>query len=153
MPPDDMPEFGKPEEIPLVVPDLTPLKRRCESTKKDGVTPCAVPPLKAEKYCLGHAKKLIPGMKQKWSGLRGLGRNVSKTQRTIRRTVSHYTKEELLALLSGRLDLVKERFGAMTNPEVEDMICNLVRTMAAVYKIEQAESLTETPGFRMRGAV
>ena len=34
------------------------------------------------------------------------------------------------------MNLVKERFGQMSNPEVEDMICNIVRTMAAVYKIE-----------------
>lgn len=147
---DGMPEFDKPENIPLVVPDLTPVKPHCQATKKDGVTPCKVPPLKGEKYCLGHSKSLSPELRDKW---RRLATGIPKTERTVRRKLPFYDKEDLLGFLSQRLDLVKERFGQMTNPEVEDMICNIVRTMAAVHKIEQVETEKESTGFRMRGAV
>lgn len=145
-----MPEFDKPENIPLVVPDLTPVKPRCQSTKKDGITPCKVPPLKGEKYCLGHSKALAPELRDKW---RRLGRGIPKTDRTIRRQLPYYTKDDLLGFLSKRLDLVKERFGEMCDAATEEMICNIVRTMAAVYKIEAIEAEKENPGFRMRGAV
>ena len=130
----------EPENIPLVVPDLTPVKPHCHGLNKLG-GPCSVHPLKGEKYCLGHAKRLAPELCAKWKMVtpRGADKNrVSKSQRAMRRNTNHYSKEELMAFLTERLELVKERFGQMVNPETEEMICNLIRTMVAVNKMEVA---------------
>lgn len=142
-----MPEFGK-EEIPLVVPDLTPEKRRCSEKNDKTGGPCKVPPLKGETVCLGHAKKLRPDLREKWQwkpripGIKAPRGNTQKVK----------TREEILAMLSRRLDLVEERYGQMCNPEVEQMICDICRTVAVVMKIEVSEEL-HVKGWRMKGAV
>ena len=83
-----MPEFGKEDNIPLVVPDLTPTEKpRCTATAKSGA-PCKVPPLKGERYCLGHAKGLAPELRDKW---RKLSKGIPRTERTVRRKLHHYT--------------------------------------------------------------
>lgn len=140
----DMPAFDKPEIIPLVVPDLTPAvpeKRRCIGKNKATGNPCKVSPLHGEKYCLGHAKGLAPELSAKWKMIgRGPAKGaVSRSQRSTRKQVGVMSKDDLLSLLSGRLDLIQERFGQTTTPEVEEMICNVIRTMAAVHKIELPE--------------
>ena len=145
-----MPEFDKPENIPLVVPDLsTPVVRserpKCTATKKDG-SACLVPPLRGEKFCLGHAKSIAPELRQKWVAL---SKGVPRRPAASRRKVGHYTKDELLAYLSERLDLVKERFGEICNPEVDEMICNIVRTMGVIYRIEDASEKEKAKGWRI----
>lgn len=144
-----MPEFSKPAEeiVPLVVPDTS--KPKCEATTKAG-NPCTVPPMHGEKYCLGHAKSLAPELRAKW---RSLSIGVPKRLPASRRKVGHYSKEELLAYLSERLDLVKERFGQMCNPEVEETICNIVRTMAVVYRLDTPDADEKAVGWRAKGAV
>lgn len=146
-----MPEFEKPAEeiVPLVVPDITPAKPRCEGTKKDG-TPCGTPPLKGEKLCLGHAKSIAPEMRDKWRRIRT---GIPRIDKGLPRKNKFYSREDLLDLLSKRLDLVKDRFGDVCNPEVDEMICNIIRTFAAIYKIETAEVDEKAAGWRMKGAV
>lgn len=133
---DEMPEFDKPENIPVViVPDAKPLKPekpKCIEKNKAG-GPCKVPPLRGELRCLGHSKSLAPELRDKW---RRLGKGIPRKTLDIRKKVTHYTRDELLSFLSTRLDLVRKRFGDMCNVEVEEMICNIVRTMTVVYKIE-----------------
>jgi hypothetical protein len=150
---EDMPAFGKPEEvIPLVVPDLTPAappeKRRCIEKNKLG-EPCRVPPLKGGDRCLGHAKSLSPELRDQW---RRKSKGIPKLSGPISKKADFKSREEILGILSHRLDLVTERYGQMSNPEVEDMICNLCRTIALVMKVEAAETAV-VHGWRMKGAV
>jgi hypothetical protein len=147
---EDMPAFGKPEEIPLVVPDLTPVvpatpeKRRCKELNKAG-NPCSVPPLKGGDRCLGHAKSLSPELRAQW-GRKGKG--IPKLSGPISKKADFKSREDILGILSHRLDLVTERYGEMSNPEVEEMICNLCRTIATVMRVETAETAS-VPGWRM----
>ena len=146
----EMPEFGKPEEqIPLVVPDLTPVpyvKPRCIEKNKAG-EPCRVPPLKGGDRCLGHSKSLSPELRDKWRKKPRMV--VSIGNRTV--TTKYRSREELLSYLSARLDMIEERFGSICNPEVEEMICNVIRTMTAVLKVDAAEDVKAT-GWRMKGS-
>ncbi len=146
---DGMPAFGK-EEIPLVVPDLTPVtpsaKRFCIEKNKTTGAPCKVPPLKGGDRCLGHAKAFSPELSHQWKRkpyIPGLKAPRGDTQRVK-------TREEILAMLSRRLDLVEERFGQICNPEVEQMICDICRTLAVVMKIEVTEDV-KVHGWRMKG--
>lgn len=142
---DGMPDFGKPEEIvPLVVPDLTLVK--CVATTKAG-KPCPMHPLKGEKYCLGHSKSLSPELRDKWRRASG---GIPKLSGPIAKKAAVKSREDILGLLSHRLDLVTERYRDMTNPEVEDMICNICRTLAVVMRVEVSEDVT-VRGWRMRG--
>lgn len=137
---DGTPDFGKPEELPLVVPDLTPVKRVCAEKNKEG-NPCRVHPLKDSEYCLGHAKRLklwhhtptIPGVKAP----RG-------------NTAKFKSREEILAMISKRLDMLEERYPEVTTPEVIEMFCDLCRTYGVIAKVEVAEN-TVLRGWRMKG--
>lgn len=126
-----MPEFDKPENIPLVVPDEA--KPNCQATKKDG-SPCSVHPLKGEKYCLGHSKSLSPELRAKWSAKRTL----PAVSRRNLKAGPYKSREEILSILSQRLDLVLEKWGTIADPNIEERICDLCRTMAVVMKVEVA---------------
>jgi hypothetical protein len=147
-----MPEFDKPQEIvPLVVPDVD--KPRCTANNKAG-NPCSVHPLKGEKYCLGHAKSFIPELRDRFTKQATAVINAKVSIPGINvprgRTQKVKSREEILAMLSKRLDLVDERFGAICNPEVEQMICDICRTIAVVMKIEVSEDV-KVHGWRMKG--
>jgi hypothetical protein len=144
----DMPEFGTEARIPLVVPDLAPVpaKRRCVEKNKAG-EPCRVPPLKGEERCLGHAKSLSPELRDKWRKSSG---GIPKLSGAVAKKAAIKSREDILGLLSHRLDLVSERYGSMSNPEVEDMICNICRTMAVVMRVEASEDVS-IRGWRMKG--
>jgi len=145
-----MPEFDKPENIPVViVPDQTiPSKPKCQATTAKGL-PCTVPPIKGDKYCLGHAKSLSPELRDKW---RRKERIVKVGRSNIKVSSKYISREELLGILTERLYMIRERYGAICNPEVEEMICNVARTIAAVTKIEIAED-GKLKGWRMEAAV
>lgn len=140
---DEMPEFDKPENIPLVVPDLTPIL--CIATTKAG-EPCPMRPLKGEKYCLGHAKSISPELRDKWR------KKPHLVSRQMGRPCKarYKSREEILEILSKRLDLWVSKFGEAINGEVDEAICNLARTYAAVAKVEVAEG-AEVRGWRMKG--
>lgn len=136
----EMPEFGSEARIPLVVPDLTPLKRHCPEKNKEG-NPCKVPPLKDSDYCLGHAKRLklwhhTPSVK---------GINAPRGH-----TAKFKSREEILAMISKRLDMVEERYPSLTTPEVIEMFCDLCRTYAVIAKVEVSEDIA-LRGWRMKG--
>ncbi len=141
--PDEMPEFDKPENIPLVVPDNTPIL--CIATTKAG-EPCPMHPLKGEKYCLGHAKSIAPELRDKW---RNTPKLVSRQMGRPCRA-KYKTREEILEILSKRLDLWMEKFGGVLTEGIDDAICNLARTYAAVAKVEIGEGI-EVRGWRMKG--
>lgn len=148
--PDDsqeMPEFDKPENIPLVVPDLPPVKRRCIEKNKLG-NPCRVPPIHGQERCLGHSKQLDPELRRKWSAKRSLP---SITRRRLKTGIVR-SKNEILAILSQRLDLMLEKWGKISDPNIDERICDICRTMAAVHKIDAAED-AEAKGWRLKGAV
>lgn len=141
-----MPEFAKPaeENIPLVVPDTS--KPKCEATTKAG-TPCSVPPMHGQKYCLGHSKALSPELRDKWRSKRTLP---SITKRTLKRDNTFKSREEILAILSQRLDLILEKWGTIPDVNIEERICDICRTMAVVMKVEAVEDV-QAKGWRMRG--
>src|SRR5678816_1056385 len=126
---DETPEFGKPEELPLVVPDLTPVKRTCLEKNKEG-KPCGFHPLKNMDYCLGHAKRLklwhhTPSIK---------GINAPRGS-----TAKFKSREEILTMISKRLDMLEDKWGSVVTPEVIEMFCDLCRTYGVIAKVEVAE--------------
>lgn len=155
----EMPEFGKPpEDIPVViVPDQLPAeppkkKRKlrvdhCAGTKRDG-TPCGFAKQKNKQFCISHDPEVSEEQKNAWRKLprkpRLLPMGVQATQ--------YYTREEILEILSKRIKVWMDRFGDLINPGVDDAICDLCRTYAAVAKVEIAEGAGEVRGWRMRGS-
>jgi hypothetical protein len=149
-----MPDFDKPENIPLIVPDTTPIteplpvKRHCIEKNKAG-EPCKVPPLKGGDRCLGHAKSLSPELRLQWSRKAA---GIPKASGPITKKAAIKSRDEILGLLSHRLDLITQRYRDSSTPEIEDMICNVCRTMAVVMRVEASEDVT-VRGWRMKGAV
>lgn len=153
----DMPEFDKPENIPLVVPDTSsppPKKQRklrvdhCAGTKKDG-TPCGFAHQKGKLYCISHDPEVSEEQKQAW-------RKVPRKPRLLpmgTQKRNYYSREEILQILSKRIKVWMDRFGEMVTPEIDDAICDLCRTYATVAKVEIAEGAGEVRGWRMKGAV
>lgn len=151
---DDFPAFDKPENIPppqptenipLVVPDL-PVRRNCIEMSKAG-TPCRVAPLKGGDRCLGHAKSLSPELRDQWRRKP----KVLLHQNGPKAKVQYLSREEVLAILSKRLNLWMEKFGAVMADGIDEAICDLARTYAIVAKTEVAEN-AEIRGWRMKGS-
>lgn len=145
----DMPAFDKPENIPLVVPDVPEKKHRklradhCEGTKKDG-TPCGFPKRKDRPFCLAHDPTVPEEQRQAW-------RKTPRKPRVLPMggaQAQYLSREEILAILSKRLKIWMDKFGDMINPEVDEAVCNLCRTYAAVAKVELGEGV-EVRGWRI----
>lgn len=150
----EMPEFGKEDHIPLVVPDLTPevpqKKTRklrvdhCEGFTKVG-KPCGFAHQKGRPFCIQHDPAISAEQKQAWRKV------PRKPQVSPMGTQAKYkTREEILEILSKRLDVWMKQFGTIINPDVDEAICNLARTYALVAKVEAAEGV-EVRGWRMKG--
>lgn len=146
---EDMPAFDKPENIPLIVPDTTPLsppvKRHCIENNKAGL-PCKVPPLKGGDRCLGHAKSFAPELRDQWRRKK----KVLLRQCGSEAKVEYLTREEVLSILSKRLKLWMKNFGEVISEGVDDAICELAKTYACVARTEVAENV-EIRGWRMKG--
>lgn len=151
----DMPEFDKPENIPLIVPDLTvpakkPRKMRadhCAGNKKDG-SPCGFAKQKGKDFCIQHDPAISADQKQAW-------RKVPRKPRILPMGVqkaNYYTREEILEILSKRIKVWMDKFGEMLNPDVDEAICDLCRTYAVVAKVEVSEAAGEVRGWRMKGS-
>ena len=141
-----MPEFDKPENIPLVVPDKRKLRSdHCAGIKKDG-TPCGFAHQKTSAYCIQHDPAISAEQKQAW-------RKVPRKPRVVphrTQNVTYKSREEILAILSKRLDVWIREFGDVMKAEVDNAICDLCRTYAAIMRIE-GEGAQEVRGWRMKG--
>lgn len=151
---DGMPDFDKPENIPLVVPDLPekkPRKRRsdsCQGMKKDG-TPCGFAHQKDRPFCIQHDPAISYEQKQAW-------RKKPRKPRVLpmsNNQAVYLSREEILAILSKRIKVWMDRFGETIAAGVDESICDLCRTYAAVAKVELSEGVGEVRGWRMKGAV
>jgi hypothetical protein len=144
-----MPEFDKPENIPLVVPDLTPArpKHLCIATTKAGKL-CGFPKCLGTDYCVPHNPAITEAQRQEWRGKR-----TGKAPRDHfnRREIKYKSREDLLSILSSRFDKFLERFGDTVNVEVEQVICDMARTYCAVLKVE-TEGEVKAQGWRMKGS-
>ena len=130
---DGMPEFDKPENIPVVI--IPNLKPRCSATTKAG-HPCSIPPIHGETLCLGHNKAYKPEERARW---RRKDRVIKVGRTNIKVSSKHVSKDELLGILTERLYIIKQKYGDQCTPVIEEMICNVARTIALVYKIEMAD--------------
>lgn len=142
----EMPDFDKPENIPVViVPDRR--KHACIATTKAG-KPCCFPKALGTEYCVPHNPAITEDQRQEWRKKRTGAHPRSTTSKTV---VKYKSKEDLLTILSTRFDKFLERFGDTVSIEVEEVICDMARTYCAVLKTE-VEGEIKTQGWRMKGS-
>lgn len=155
---DGMPEFTKPSESEpiLIIPDQTPPKKQrklrsdhCQGTKKDG-RPCGFAQQKDRPFCIQHDPAISAEQKQAW---RKVPRKPRVAPMGVQATFVYKSREEILQILSKRLDVWVKAFGEVLQPGVDDAICDLCRTYAAVAKVELGQGVGEVRGWRMKGAV
>ena len=142
----DIPFAPKGEEnIPLVVPDTTPEKSNrirgyearvakgatCCATKKNG-KPCGWPVKVKGTYCFPHDPAITKEQRRAMQSKRHF------PKLTGRRTPK--TKEDVLELVSRRLDQWVEQWNVALTPETEATFCQLVNTYCNVYKCTSDEA-------------
>lgn len=148
---DGMPEFTKPQEetIPLVVPDTTPephAEHFCHGLNKAGKR-CRMPHQRGKLYCVPHDPEITKEQMQEWRKrprkpkLLPMGR--------VSTPGAYFTREEILEILTKRLKVWMATFGEVLQPGVDDAICDLCRTYAAVAKVEIGEGVGEVRGWRI----
>ena len=142
----DIPFAPKGEEnIPLVVPDTTPpekyhgiagyeaakAKATCGGTKKNG-EPCGWVVTKPGDYCYPHDPSVTPEMRRASRGKR-IFPKLSGRRKTK-------TKEDVLKLVSARLDQWVELWSTHLTPETEATFCQLINAYCNVYKCTSDEA-------------
>lgn len=152
----EIPAFDKPENIPLVVPDLPAEKKprklrvdHCAGTTKHG-TPCGFAHQKESLYCIAHDPAISDEQRNQWRKLPKRPRTGPMGRPPLKPEAQYKSREEILEILSKRLDIWMEKFGNILSVGVDDAICDLCRTYAVVAKVEVAEG-AEVRGWRMRG--
>jgi hypothetical protein len=135
---EDMPAFDKPENIPLIVPDIP--EHLCTGKNKQG-KPCGFPHRHGSKFCTVHDPAITQAQRDEWRT-----RKRGKTFATDPSRVK--TKAELLEILSGRIDGFLARFGQTGGIDVEQTICEMMRTYVVVLKAE-ADSDAKVFGWRL----
>lgn len=133
---DGMPDFAKPEEekLPLVVPDTGHILSpgfRCKSNNKAG-NPCGFPKRRDSEYCTAHDPRFSAEQRKEWRE-KGRRNNGGK-----KREFGPKKKNDLLLILSNRLDMFTDRFGEMTTPEIETTICTMLKTYCYILVAEGA---------------
>ncbi len=140
-----MPEFDKPQEIiPLVVPDRP--KHLCIATTKAGNL-CNFTKALSSDYCVPHNPAITHEQRQEWRKRR-TGAHPRRV--TATKVTTYKSREELLSILSVRMDKFIERFGDTVNVEVEQVICDMARTYCVVLRVE-VEGEVKAQGWRMKG--
>lgn len=143
---DGMPEFGKPDEekVPLVVPDQSeplPVPNtdhvlspdfRCKGVNKKGA-PCSFPKRRDSLYCTAHDPAITKEMRNAW-----LAKGRRNAKNPAVKAFGPKKKQDLLELLSRRLDAFEEKFGGMSSPEVESTFCMLAKTYCYILTAEGA---------------
>ncbi len=142
----DIPFGPKPEEsIPLVVPDTTPEKdyhlkgyesrvakgAKCSGTKKNGA-PCGWPVKAAGGYCFPHDPSITKEQRRALNAKRHFPKLSGKHKAK--------TKEDVLALVSARLDQWVSQWSTVLTPETEATFCQLVNAYCNVYKCTSDEA-------------
>jgi hypothetical protein len=138
---DETPEFGKPEEIPLVVPDRP--SHLCTALTKAG-EPCGFVKALGAEFCVPHNPAITKEQRQEW-------RKRRVNPPAIRHKRHIKTREDLLEILSVRFDKYLEKFGDMVSSDVEQTMCDMARTYIAVLKTEVSGDAKAIPGWRMKG--
>ncbi len=139
--------FGPKEaegSIPLVVPDTTPekyhgiagykaasAKATCAGTKKNGEK-CGFLVTKVGDYCYPHDPAVTPEQRRASRGKR-IFPKLSGRRKTK-------TKEDVLNLVSARLDQWVSQWSTVLTPETEATFCQLVNTYCNVYKCTSDEA-------------
>lgn len=148
---------GKPiqEVIPLVIPDAfspSPVEKftqatinhpeiRCIANNKAGAR-CGYPHQKTSQYCYWHDPAITPEQRKVNRGKRyfpQLPRNKSKIK----------TVKDVLNLLGKRMEFFLEKFGTMTDPDIEGTICDLAKTYVLVKKCQTDEEAKTVMEFRL----
>lgn len=148
---DGMPDFGKPEEIPLVVPDLPPPRagKKCAATTKAG-NPCTTPAHDGTPFCIAHDPAITSEVRSQWQSKGGASHNGWKLDRRHK----PFTKREILQIITSRLTRFMEKFGEVDTIEATEIFCELCRTWAAVAKVDLSkDEEAKVHGWRMKGAV
>lgn len=141
--------------IPLVIPDGAippPIEKftqatknhpeiRCVANNKAGAR-CGYPHQKNNQYCYWHDPAVTQEQRLANRGKRyfpAMPRNTSKIK----------TIKDVLNLLGKRMEFFLEKFGTMTDPDIEDTICNLAKTYVLVKKCHTDEEARDVFSFRL----
>ena len=137
------PASDTPPPEPLVVPDTSPIeipkwKRGyekakelgyiCHGIKKDG-SRCGWMVGKVDSYCYVHDPAITKEMRSTRKRASRVRLPVVLSNGTEPKTI-----KDVLLIASNRLDVFIARFGDASTTEVEQTICDLIRTFVAVYK-------------------
>jgi hypothetical protein len=134
-PPSDTPP---PETVPLVVPDVThwrsgyeksvSLGYQCHGVKANGQR-CGWIAGKVDSYCFIHD----PTITKEQRNERKRGKKIRLPSK-LADGQEPKTIKEVLLIASARLDAYIGRFGGASTSEVEQTICDMIRTFVSVYK-------------------
>lgn len=138
---DEAPAFGKPEEIPLVVPEIP--SYLCTAKNKKG-EPCGFTHRTGSAFCTVHDPTITDEQRDEW-------RRNKKGKKYVTQKTKAKSRQELLEILSGRLDMFLENHGHTSSVEVEMTICDMARTYIAVLRAD-VEGDAKVRGWRMKGA-
>lgn len=131
---------------PLVVPDIhavgvSKVGGSCKATAKSG-RPCGWRSVfQDSNLCQAHDPRTANS--ERWAGMarkrKGTKNPEKVSLKKLRGLSKVKTKEDLLRLLSYRIDRFIAKFGDLVTPEVEESICNMIRTYAVVMRVELAD--------------
>lgn len=148
----EMPDFDKPENIPLVVPDI-PEPKFCKGVKKDG-TPCPMRVGEKRDYCPPHDPSISEEQRQEWRKLGG------RAAAGIPHTRGPKTPEEMLAVFAKRLDIFLSKCSDTSSSAEEILVmCHAAKAFATIYdrtkdgKKEAEDEGAKSQGWRMKGTV
>lgn len=146
---DDMPAFDKPENIPLVVPDI-PKYKLCKGITKYG-KPCPMKVGDKRDYCPPHDPNISEETRQEWRKLGG--RNCAG----IPHVRGPKTPEEMLAVFAKRLDIFLSKLSEESSSAEEILVmCHAAKAFGLVWDRtkegkKEAEEETKKHGWRMGG--
>ena len=145
---EDMPQFDKPENIPLVIPDDVHPDHFCKHVKPDG-SKCRFMRNRAKgrDFCWHHDPAVT---QEERHACRARGGSTDKIV-TFKRSYRPKTREEILLLLSIRMDQFQGKFRDVSSPEVELTICQMARTYISVLEAKADEDV-KVSGWRMKKA-
>jgi hypothetical protein len=145
--PEGMPEFDKPESIPLVVPDhqyevpriKTPSKRCTAKTKlgKD----CKTPALRDHPFCIAHTPTISEEQRTTWRKL-PRGHGIKQTIRDLRFRMR--TPSEVIRYAEIALNEIDEKYGT-SNLATGDLRIWLMRVCLAAQKELREQALITIP--------
>lgn len=118
-------------------------------TKAGG--PCPTPVVKGTDRCMGHSLLIDKEKRAEW---RAKSAGIKKVRRSYTVSIKNgpaKTIQEVLLIVSKRIDLLMEKFGEVADPTVDETLCDLARTYVQVYKCGSDEAAAGIAAHWTRG--